>query len=370
MANDKYAVRGLFRRVVAVERGGPGSGHFGHAGRPGEVGGSLPSGEVAEEARPSRAMGDWGEGTRFKAKPRGAFEYQSYGSYQEAAEASAHDVMVEDPTRGLYFITIVQGADYSGLPEGVDYEAETRRCLDVYDHLDSILRDPANANWLATSDRDGAWMRDRALRYAAEVAEPGTIWRDRPRMGMNIVYTNNHESAGAGSAGDWGGKVFWVPTTIPFEESALAETTSFAFGCSPVYVTIHELHHAWGSGSELDVFSTVVAADYYLNHPDLLSEGVERAMVHDLGAEYWTGTQRASGHLAEGRLESRRAMGWFYSRHSDYVNAIFARRAADVASGTDNYDRIANEWWDNQGAQERLTQWATTWNRPPESPKT
>jgi predicted ABC-type ATPase len=42
MANDKYAVRGLFRRVVAVERGGPGSGHFGHEGRPGEVGGSEP----------------------------------------------------------------------------------------------------------------------------------------------------------------------------------------------------------------------------------------------------------------------------------------------------------------------------------------
>jgi hypothetical protein len=32
-----------------VERGGPGSGHFEHAGRPGEVGGSLPSGESAPE---------------------------------------------------------------------------------------------------------------------------------------------------------------------------------------------------------------------------------------------------------------------------------------------------------------------------------
>jgi 2'-5' RNA ligase/GNAT superfamily N-acetyltransferase len=30
-----------------IERGGPGSGHFGHAGRPGEIGGSLPSGKVA-----------------------------------------------------------------------------------------------------------------------------------------------------------------------------------------------------------------------------------------------------------------------------------------------------------------------------------
>jgi len=36
----------------AVSRGGPTSGFYGHAGRPGEVGGSLPSGEVAAEARP------------------------------------------------------------------------------------------------------------------------------------------------------------------------------------------------------------------------------------------------------------------------------------------------------------------------------
>jgi hypothetical protein len=32
----------------AVERGGPGSGHFGHEGRPGEVGGSQPGGGIAE----------------------------------------------------------------------------------------------------------------------------------------------------------------------------------------------------------------------------------------------------------------------------------------------------------------------------------
>ena len=47
----RYRLRRL-HSPVAVERGGPGSGHFGHAGRPGEVGGSLPSDEVAEEAKP------------------------------------------------------------------------------------------------------------------------------------------------------------------------------------------------------------------------------------------------------------------------------------------------------------------------------
>lgn len=37
-------VKGTLRRV-SVQRGGPGSGHHGHRGRPGEVGGSLPSGK-------------------------------------------------------------------------------------------------------------------------------------------------------------------------------------------------------------------------------------------------------------------------------------------------------------------------------------
>lgn len=50
-------VHGLTRRVLTLEdgpftiaeRGGPGSGHHGHAGRPGEVGGSAPSGTPAQD---------------------------------------------------------------------------------------------------------------------------------------------------------------------------------------------------------------------------------------------------------------------------------------------------------------------------------
>ena len=56
MRDDYQVVRRILLPETApdrafVEAGGKGSGYFGHAGRPGEVGGSLPSGEVAEEAR-------------------------------------------------------------------------------------------------------------------------------------------------------------------------------------------------------------------------------------------------------------------------------------------------------------------------------
>lgn len=43
----------LVQRDGVVVRGGPGSGHFGHAGRPGEVGGSLPEGQGGRRARPT-----------------------------------------------------------------------------------------------------------------------------------------------------------------------------------------------------------------------------------------------------------------------------------------------------------------------------
>lgn len=40
--------------VVEIEKGGPGSGHFGHEGRPGQVGGSLPSDESRDAVSPPK----------------------------------------------------------------------------------------------------------------------------------------------------------------------------------------------------------------------------------------------------------------------------------------------------------------------------
>lgn len=51
-SNTREWQQEFLQKSEAVERGGQGSGHFGHAGIPGHLGGSLPSGEVAAEARP------------------------------------------------------------------------------------------------------------------------------------------------------------------------------------------------------------------------------------------------------------------------------------------------------------------------------
>lgn len=83
MIRGEPLIIGRMRRAITlkdgpfevVERGGPGSGHFDHAGRPGEVGGSLPSGESAQAAvsdgdgRP-RAEGQAGPGAEGAERER------------------------------------------------------------------------------------------------------------------------------------------------------------------------------------------------------------------------------------------------------------------------------------------------------------
>ena len=55
---EKTAVKGRSIKRI-VERGGPGSGHHGHEGRPGEVGGSLPSGASGGKPRTRRIRPEW-----------------------------------------------------------------------------------------------------------------------------------------------------------------------------------------------------------------------------------------------------------------------------------------------------------------------
>ena len=72
------AVRDVLDEIVG--RGGPGSGNFGHAGRPGEVGGSGEGGEtVPSEETP-------GEETP-EVKPEGVETAKVYTDFKEASDA-------------------------------------------------------------------------------------------------------------------------------------------------------------------------------------------------------------------------------------------------------------------------------------------
>lgn len=83
------------------------------------------------------------------------------------------------------------------------------------------------------------------------------------RVGMMTVYTLSTESAGAGSGGPGGAKVFWTPYSVPNRRERLTTENGYTgyadhFGVDPMYVLAHELHHAWGSNSEFDLGSEVV----------------------------------------------------------------------------------------------------------------
>lgn len=53
---NKFIARSIDGEIFLVQRGGPGSGNFGHAGRPGEVGGSQSQGGVSELIGSLRAL--------------------------------------------------------------------------------------------------------------------------------------------------------------------------------------------------------------------------------------------------------------------------------------------------------------------------
>lgn len=78
----------LVQRPGAVERGGPGSGHFDHAGRPGEVGGSQPSGA----ARPTGGVKG---GTRL---PPGVEAVKPLGQEEELTFARMQ-ALLDEPTQ-------------------------------------------------------------------------------------------------------------------------------------------------------------------------------------------------------------------------------------------------------------------------------
>jgi len=84
LPKDDPQIKGI---STLMERGGPGSGHYGHEGRPGEVGGSLPSGATATKPRDVR--------DRFRGYDSGR-EQQVAGYIMPEEDIQERVKMVED----------------------------------------------------------------------------------------------------------------------------------------------------------------------------------------------------------------------------------------------------------------------------------
>ncbi len=67
----------VFKLREYLNEGGEGSGNFGHAGRPGEVGGSAPEGEGGASASSDRVKDEyWGEGAEGKFEDEDEVDYE------------------------------------------------------------------------------------------------------------------------------------------------------------------------------------------------------------------------------------------------------------------------------------------------------
>lgn len=342
------------------QRGGPGSGHFGHAGRPGEVGGSLPSGRKSG-ALPSL------ENIRWQVRRGG--KVVTFDSLAEALMAGEGRIEITDDERALWASVVTAWEDgtleggYS--PGEIEVEIEIQRVLDVYDHMVAILSDPDNEAMILGTDRDGDSMLDvteRWIKRLQDLREQGEVDRLTLRRapGMNIIITNNPERVGAGSSsmGSLSAKVFWEPTTLDPAKRHTSTGGGFNFGISPIYVLIHELHHGFGSGTELDAISDVIAADYYMSRPETFTPAIERNMLDTLNGRVFGASRRASGAHREFILQDRAAMGWLYSRNRDYFDRVFSEVREYAESGDPPTERARGWTWQVDQTETRLQRWA------------
>jgi len=137
--NEKFNLYG----DVSVEKGGPGSGNFGHSGRPGQVGGSGPGGRGGSSAS---AEGEGGFGTGGSEFHRG----KVLTTAQKAAVAAVDEVGKVDSEELLRIFNVVAleyGYTKKDLEDLSDMLAETSEVV-VHCHFSPWSQDDFIANGL------------------------------------------------------------------------------------------------------------------------------------------------------------------------------------------------------------------------------
>jgi len=103
---------------------------------------------------------------------------------------------------------------------------------------------------------------------------------------MNTIFTANTKDAGAGSGGPHSARVFWTPYSIENRNQRLTNENGYdgyskSLGVDPMYVLGHELHHAYGYHSELDLASDVVGVAAHIRSGRQHNPGVASGMVQN-----------------------------------------------------------------------------------------
>jgi len=260
-------------------KGGPGSGHWGHAGRPGKIGGSLPGNVAVSIATGRTAV------MRHDLLKRGRHETQDHPDFR-------------------FLSVAVRDGDVQ--PNEFDAVLEIERIAGAKRYVENFIRE--NRELVGQLDDDGLIM------------DP-----DR-NIAANIVFTTDKADAGMGSASSDAGiiKVFYAPYDA--EKAGWESWRKDAWEIDPLFVATHELHHAYGSLTELDILSDVMAVGYHLELGNTLNPSEVNRV-----ARGWlqVGTDRVAGKdwWREHVVRSRKAFRWLYDTNPEYAKQIMSEYA-------------------------------------------
>lgn len=154
----------------------------------------------------------------------------------------------------------------------VDFAVEHRAIAQAFDSAKDFWQ---------SNDPDARWIK----RKDGDYPEPAGA---EPRLHAMLVLTLDATSYGAGSGGPGSAKVFWGPYSAPRRFDRLKtnpdDDRSYgdSMGVDPVYVLVHELHHAWRNDSEFDFGSDIVALDAHLKL-GIEEKATQRAVRYALG---------------------------------------------------------------------------------------
>ena len=226
--------------IGVVHRGGEGSGHHDHKGRPGEVGGSLPSGaagaEVAEKGVPKH----------FKSK--------EFGERINATIENVQNALGPIPKRVLLITDDVDAAVRAVVEQDKAYDIETA--------------DPEDEKWGRAYEEEkwsDEYFQEQYDKLKGKISGRLSGGNISTRGGDKaVVFINEELTVGEFTYKASGGQT----KTIVAEED------------EPEYVTAHELTHAYlGTG---DGYGAMESAhiDFLESNPELAGR-LERALVPD-----------------------------------------------------------------------------------------
>lgn len=209
--------------VVAVERGGPGSGHHDHAGRPGEVGGSAPSGKSpAKGAKATADLEEWRPSNLELVTGLEPITEEQMQSMTDALEHEAQKIPYEKVTEILDEIELDEPpnavTDQSGDPGKPDVRPPS---IDRPSFADPTTREPLDLDY-KTINQDADAIRKSKVEqgfYYTSTGErielpTGNEWgidvpddveqkiRSIAASGADVAMLHNHPSGGSFSPAD------------------------------------------------------------------------------------------------------------------------------------------------------------------------